>query len=206
MKENDIVLRAYLVNQKYTAIKRHFESSYDYFKYNGKIRTVSLEKFKSSKYLNPSRRLWFLYGDIDEIEKHFVFNYISGHLTWIDDGDKKNYKKEFGKYNKLDYYFKSDLNKIFDDKDYKNVLNITEEYPITRVVYLYECGDINIETMVILNNFYKFLDKVKKKTDDITFDDTYTRIKNFENFFGKYNMIPYNVYRKILKEVYNDKH
>jgi len=202
------VATAYLVYEKYIAIKNHFEKKYNYFKYNGRIlkhHTSALDKFKKSKNYYPSRRVWFAHKDLEEIEKLFIFNYIENQSFWIGSVDEKIFNKTLGRYNKLDYHFINDLKILFSTDDFKNVFNISDDYQESRAFYLYTTDKISIETIIICNFITKFLNKLYTKTDDFIFKEKYEMINKYKDFFIKYNKIPLKNYKEIFSTVYNER-
>jgi hypothetical protein len=65
----------------YLALKQHFTSSYDYFKYNGKVK-AKIESFLKRKDKFFFRKLQKKYSK-DELVEFFVSNFIINGDNWI---------------------------------------------------------------------------------------------------------------------------
>jgi hypothetical protein len=75
-------LRSY---QKYLAIKLHFTTDYDYFKYGGKSRSASASSFEKRKDVIFFRRIERRYSD-EELTDYFVANFVEDSTSrWIGD-------------------------------------------------------------------------------------------------------------------------
>lgn len=145
------------------ALKRHFTSDYDFFKYNGKVRAnrQSFEKrndgyfyFKLSK-----RKDWFDY---------LLANMLHDPKVWIgrlvnSEECQQIYNDFVKKTESLTYIFKSDLKKL-DPNFNKNLMVIDGEYP--HLLNLHRSGQVSMETVVILDDLVNFSPHWNRKISD----------------------------------------
>ena len=88
--------------QKYIALKLHFTSDYDYFKYNGKTN-VTLNSFNERKDKFHFKKIVKKYGDENIIE-YFVANLIN-EKPWIGSMDVATYSQWLGRIQSIEYIF-----------------------------------------------------------------------------------------------------
>ena len=91
--------------QKYIALKLHFTSDYDYFKYNGKTN-VTLNSFNERKDKFHFKKIVKKYGDENIIE-YFVANLIS-EKPWIGSMDVATYSQWLRRIQSIEYIFEND--------------------------------------------------------------------------------------------------
>lgn len=149
----------------YSALKRHFTcESYDYFKYNGKVKT-SLKTFQ-----NRNDKFFF-----EKLSKHkdvlglVVSNMLVDPNIWV--GDLVNEERCSSTYfnwlrrkESLSYVFKSELNNL--DENLMNEL-VVENDSHPKLFKKYLAGEICAETIIILEdiiNFFPMWDKKIKET------------------------------------------
>ena len=137
--------------KQYLALKNHFtKPSYDYFKYNGKVR-VNAESFEARK-----DKLFF-----QKLSKHpDVTNFLVANLSenekaWIKDlayseNAEKTYKDWLKRQQSLTYLFKSELGKLLPDFN-ENFICKNNEHPY--LLKLYFGKQISLETLCLLLEF-----------------------------------------------------
>ena len=69
--------------QLFTALKLHFTTDYNFFKYNGKMRPVNEANLQLRRDYNQFRRIERRYGD--ELEKFILANLITNENAWVSD-------------------------------------------------------------------------------------------------------------------------
>lgn len=175
------MLSPFEVYTEYLAIKRHFTtSSYDYFKYNGKV-SASVNSFEKRK-----DKLFF-----QKLAKHpDVHNFLIANLAineklWIrdlaysEDADK-NYKEWVRKKQSLSYEFKQDLSKLGDDFDEIFICK-DNEHPLLLKRFL--GGDISLETLCLLLNISGAKKHWNKKLQyDLVWSKIKTKIEKYTPF------------------------
>lgn len=147
----------------YLAIKNHFTlDSYNYFKYNGKVKNVSKET-----YLNRRDRFQFekLTRKCDNVELHLFINFMQDK-TWIgdllDDDAFDAVQHYVKKVQSMSYNFKNELEKLDNLKDLFKIQD--NDYPMFLNEYMR--GDLSFETILILDAFIQFISKFDEKLKD----------------------------------------
>ena len=180
----------------YLAVKNHFTTSYDYFKYNGKVNAKE-ESFLKRKDKFFFAKLQRKYNN-DQLRDLFVSNFADGEDFWI--GNVLTQKAE-GVYNewkarqiKLSYIFEQDLKFLRDyyserNLDFNSLFVMEDGHPI-----LLQCvlrNDIFVETMIIIDKTLNYSKKWNKVLDDPVWTefkkrmDKYSPFINFDNEKGK---------------------
>lgn len=192
----------------YFAVKSYFSTKgkYDYFRYNGKIlRKAVKDNFRNNKELTNGIRLYNKYKSIGEIEKAVVASFIYDDV-YISDISYDEYNDLRRRYDTILYVFEQDLTKVFS----KNVYSKFEDYITHNDDFVYSCiydsyanKEICPETIIILNFITKFLDRIKNEHSDFVFDEEYTRLMKYKEFFKKwikFNILDFkHVLVKVLK-------
>lgn len=135
------------VYKTYVALKMHFTSDYDYFKYNGKIK-ADLNSFETRKdkyqfYKLSKKKDWFNY---------ILSNLIAGE-SWVgnmltSEGELRHV--EWTKRTQsLGYVFARDLGHMRDDFN-DNFIVEDNRHPFALRLYLMK--QISLETLIILNS------------------------------------------------------
>jgi len=167
--------------KEYLALKNHFnQSSYDYFKYNGKIK-VNQSSFDSRK-----DKLFFQkLAKHPDVHNFLVANLAADSKVWIRDiayseSAEKIYKDWSKRQQSLSYTFRQELSKLdsnFDD----NLIIKNNEHPILLKKYLGK--EISLETICILLE----MTGAKKHWDskmqyDLIWDNTRIKIEKYTPF------------------------
>lgn len=142
---------AFELYQYYLAVKRHFTSNYDFFKYNGKVK-VSETSFDTRKDKFSFYRLTRQHNAKDII----LANLMVDPNMWIGklvEPDKITIGKEFTKRKQsMTYSFKNDLSLLDDEYD-QNLIVVDGQHP--KIVSKYLAGQIDISTLIIIEDFSK---------------------------------------------------
>ena len=186
----------------YLALKQHFTSDYDYFKYNGKIR-ANIESFLKRNDKFFFRKLQKKY-DKNELVEFFVSNFLVSD-NWIGNLISKESEDNYVSYKKrqesLSYMFRNDVDFLVDfshlnDKSLNDLL-IVEDNNHPQLLKLFLQKKICIETMIILDDILHFTRYWNAKLDDIVWEEKKKQIQKYRQFlhYDKFE------YRKILKKV-----
>lgn len=147
----------------YVALKRHFSSDYDYFKYRGKIRLSpeSLEKRRDRYYFEKLAQR-------PDYRSFFVSNLSANPDVWIGDlvnspDAERVHRDWLRRQQSITRVFEQDLDKLRDDF---NSNFVPEDGQAPHVVSLYQAREITPETLVILDDATSFMDRVKHKVVD----------------------------------------
>jgi hypothetical protein len=165
----------------FNALKQHFTSSYDYFKYNGKIR-ANKERFDSDK----TRFFFEKLAKKKDCLGLIVSNFISrGTKLWIrdllDDKSDEIYLQWKAKQESLSYNFKNELDALDDDFD-SNIKFNPDETDCPKIVKLFYDRQISIETLIILNDFCNFFPYLNKKIIDPYWKSIYIMCEKYKPF------------------------
>ena len=188
----------------YLALKSHFTSDYDYFKYHGKM------KVKEESFLK--RRDKFFFEKIErrykkELVPFFVSNLIKEDNAWSGSLATDQAEQTFNEWKKktqsLRYVFKEDMGKVLTLMDH-NDLQFDE---------LFDCGDgqhppifklliaeeINIESFVILDQVLSFAKRINKKLlDDYIWTEYYKKVMKYSRFID----VNKDEYRMVLRGIF----
>lgn len=157
---NDQSFEAYV---KYLALKKHFTTDgYDYFKYNGKIKT-SFDAFNG-------RNDTYFFTKLAKREDYInlmIANMLVKPNIWIrellDEEANSRYTEWKKKVESLTYTFKSELKHLHDDYQ-QNFISRDGQHPY--VMSLYNQKQISLETFTILAHSAKIFDYWSEKIVD----------------------------------------
>jgi hypothetical protein len=163
----------------YLALKRHFTSNYDFFKYNGKVKANAMsfenrkDKFffyKLTKYPNP--------------KDHILANVVENPDVWIGDLLEDKAKDVYDQWLKiresLSYTFRTDLGKLDYDDPNKDIVT-SGEHP--NLLKLYMQGQFHIESLIILDGMMKIFSYWDKNIQDtILWPDINRKCRNYKPF------------------------
>lgn len=164
----------------YVALTRHFNSTYDYFKYNGKVKAkVSSFEIRKDKYM------------FHKLSKHrnpvglIVSNILEDNCKWsgnlFTEEANSNFLQWENRIQSLTYNFKNEIENM-DDKLLKNFVIDGGQHPLT--LELYYRKEISIETLIILNDVFDIFPKWNKEIDDVViWPDTYNVCMKYKSFF-----------------------
>ena len=133
--------------QKYVALKLHFTSDYDYFRYNGKTN-VSLNSFNDRKDKHHFKKLVRKYGD-ETIIEYFVANLINDK-PWIGNMDLATYSQWMGRTQSIEYIFSNDIENLLTDVPEYNIIFKCEQGKHQKLARDYLGKKISLETLVVL--------------------------------------------------------
>lgn len=141
--------KSFSVYIDYLALKRHFTNkSYDYHKYNGKIRS-SFDKFQTRN------DLIFFHKLAQKKDNHNIIlsNMILNQNVWIRDLCEEEAQEKYlawkKRFDAFSYHLKQDLNRL--DDDYKSNFAVKSgQYPHLMNMYLQR--EISLETFSVLSN------------------------------------------------------
>ena len=167
--------------KEYLAIKNHFSRpDYDYFKYNGKIRSNldSFEKRKDKLFFQKLAKHPdvhnFLVANLSENEKHWIRD-----LAYSEDAEK-TYRNWLKKQQSLTYIFRQELSKL--DDDFNNNFNCkSNEHPLLLKKFL--GNEISLETLCLLLEFTGAKKHWNSKMQyDLVYDIVRTKIEKYSPF------------------------
>lgn len=187
----------------YLAVKNHFTTNYDFFKYNGKVNA------KEDSFLKRRDKFFFAklqrkYNN-DQLRDLFVSNFADGEDFWI--GNVLTQKAESvytewkARQMKLSYILEQDLKFLLDYYDERNLdfnsLFVMENgHPI-----LLQCvlrNDIYVETMIIIDRVLNYSRRWNKVLDD----PVWTEFKKRMDKYSPFVLFEAEKGKKILRKVF----
>ena len=186
--------------QLYNALRLHFTTKYDFFKYGGRTR-VTKESFDRSKHRFQFVGLNRKYGD--NIKDFLVANFVEDQIKWVGNLDEKNYEKWRNKQEKLAYIFQMDCDVI---KQYGSEKGMSfdeffkskdQQHPL--LLKLYYQQKITLETLVIINKLLSFAHQWDEQLNhDVLWNDTQRRMLKYEPFLK----INKKQFKSLMKETF----
>lgn len=185
----------------YLAIKLHFsDDKYDIFEYRGRIKP-SISENKKPAFINFCKHI----KNINHIQ-YMVANAVEGDLycgVFDCEHGIKNYTNWKKRIDSLTYQFKMDMNEIISCME-RNKLNLHEilfykdRHPW--IYKLYNGKLISIETVVILNKIYNFVESYYN-IDDYLLNKFSRLIKKYHPFLT----VDLPIFTNILGENYDSR-
>ena len=167
----------------YNALKLHFESSYDAVKYNFKSNVTPNSFFKrKDKYFFA--KLAKKYNG--ELKDFYVSQFINTETyigDMMDSEAEQNYKDHKRIQESIHRVFSIDINRLTEENVPFDYLFKASGNAHPLVVKLWLQEEISLETVVILNAIFKFIDRESKNiSDTIIWPDTRRLIEKYEPF------------------------
>lgn len=186
---------AFEIYMYYLALKRHFTTDYDYFKYNGKVK-ASQQSFENRK----DKFFFYKLSKKKEAKEFILANMIYDPTLWV--GDLLDNEKAsevhlewVKKQQTLSYVFRNDLSELNEDFN-SNLMVKDGQHP--RLLQLYNMRRVNVETLIIIDDLVQNFSYWERKiADPIIFP-------NINRFVTKVR--PFIRYDKLkMKEILLDK-
>lgn len=177
---------AYEVYILYLALQRHFTSKgYNFNKYNGKVN-ASKNAFLKRRDKGLFNRIRFKLQNGNDLKDFFISNFVYKDPFSIYNIINENcfqIYKDWKKRNDnlTDYYYK-DLRFLSRINIKEQLISDAGELPL--VIQYYIQDKICIETLVLLDIFFKFLDRNKLLHDDEQFNEISLKIKKYKSFMN----------------------
>ena len=187
----------------YLAVKNHFTTNYDFFKYNGKVNA------KEDSFLKRRDKFFFAklqrkYNN-DQLRDLFVSNFADGEDFWI--GNVLTQKAESvytewkARQMKLSYILEQDLRFLLDyynerNLDFNSLFVMENGHPI-----LLQCvlrNDIYVETMIIIDRVLNYSRRWNKVLDD----PVWTEFKKRMDKYSPFVLFEADKGKKILRKVF----
>ena len=167
----------------YNALKLHFESNYDAVKYNFKSNVTPSSFFKrKDKYFFA--KLAKKYNG--ELKDFYVSQFINTETyigDMMDSEAEQNYKDHKRIQESIHRVFSIDINRLTEENVPFDYLFKASDNAHPLVVKLWLREEISLETVVILNAIFKFIDRESKNiSDTIIWPDTRRLIEKYEPF------------------------
>ena len=192
------IYQGYNAYVTYLAVRQHFTSDYDYFKYNGKV------KANQDSFLK--RRDKFFFAKIDkkydkkELLYFFVSNFVDHEDVWsgnlVSDKSEHIFNEWKKRIQSLAYNFKEQCETLFDEQ-FDEVFEV-QEYSHPLLLRKFMQREVQPETMVILDDVLGYIKRWDKDIDEeIIWPKIKQQIVNYKPFMS-YDK---DRYKNILKKV-----
>ena len=189
----------------YLAIRNHFNTDYDYFKYNGKI------KVSDDSFLKRRDKFWFAklerrYSS-SELVYFFVANFLDDNSSWSGSLVGSEREKKYLEWRKhiesLKYNFKNECEKIKDELEKKDI-SFDEMFVVLEgnhpdLLRWYLGKHVSLETFTIFDGILNF---TKQWTLDLKDDIMYNSVRDLTLNYKPFLQVEYKTYRKIMKDVF----
>jgi hypothetical protein len=190
---------------RYLALKLHFTTDYDYFRYGGKTRAMTNESFEKRKDTFFFRKIERRYND-QELTDFFVSNFVDNNKTkWIGELSNIDAEKTYANWKKriqsFSYMFEQDLLIAKDKLHTGNPAELWESVSGAHpeILKLYLGKKISIETLIGSNVVLNYLPKWDREIkDSIIWPDVSKSICKYSPFIHM-NKIDLT---KIIKKVF----
>ena len=166
--------------EKYVALKLHFTSEYDYFRYNGKT-SVTPKSFNERKDKFHFKRLAKKYDD-STIRDYFIANIID-NKQWIGNMDIATYSQWQARIQSIEYVFSNDVEKLLTNVTDFDIIFNSDKGNHPKLVKAYLGKKISLETLVIFEKLLRFRKTFNKEiTDQIIWPKVNMLIEKYEPF------------------------
>jgi len=178
------MIEPFVAYTKYLALYRHFNSSYNYHKYNGKIR-ANKDNFLKRKDRGQFYRLGVKFTNEKELEEFILSNLIyrdkvSVHNLLDADANLIYIRFLKRKRKRYDYFYKDIQEIISINNNLKEVL-VSSNGNVPLIFDLFYQDIISFETLAYLEKIFKYLE-LNEDIEDPMFDITKDKIRNYMNF------------------------
>jgi len=183
----------------YQAIKLHFSSEkYNFFQYDGKTR-ISVDAFQKRRDKFLFHRLARKYRD-DEMVPFLVANFVHSDDNWtkslLEEEAEETYRNWKRITDSMSKVYVEDLQKIATKESFNDLFKVEDgQFPKLLVAFLQK--DITIETLVILNNIFNFIQIWDKRISD---DIIYPKVSRKVRKYGAFLAVNVDKYKKLTKE------
>ena len=183
----------------YQAIKLHFTSEqYNFFQYDGKTR-ISIDAFQKRRDKFLFHRLARKYRD-EEMVPFLVSNFVHSDDNWtkslLEEEAEETYRNWRRTTDSMTKVYVEDLQKIATKDNFNDLFKI-EEGQFPKLLMLFMQNEVTIETMVILNNIFNFIQIWDKKISD---DIIYPKVSRKIRKYGAFLNVNVDKYKKLTKE------
>jgi hypothetical protein len=178
------MMSAYECYKEYVALKQHFTNpSYDYFKYNGKVRVTNPAAFETNK----DKLFYMKLAKHDDPRNLIVANLLENSKLWIRDIAYKEeayqiYNDWLKRQQSLMYMFTQELNKL--DEEFDSNFKV-ESHKQPNVMKLYLRKEISLETLVMLVDSVRCISYWSKKLEYDPFaEEVLLKIQKYRPFIN----------------------
>ena len=144
---------AFEAYKEYIALKLHFTSDYDYFKYNGKTN-VTPKSFNDRKDKYHFKRLVTKYED-STIREYFVANLVN-NKQWVGEMDLATYSQWQARTQSIEYIFQNDAENLLTQTENFDIIFNSDKGNHPKLVKAYLGRKISLETLVVFEKLLQY--------------------------------------------------
>ena len=171
---------AFEAYKEYIALKLHFTSDYDYFKYNGKTH-VTPKSFNDRKDKYHFKRLVRKYEDAT-IREYFVANLVN-NKQWVGDMDLATYSQWQARTQSIEYIFQNDAENLLTQTENFDIIFNSDKGNHPKLVKAYLGKKISLETLVVFEKLLHYRKRFDKEIKDaIIWPNVSKLIEKYEPF------------------------
>ncbi len=189
--------------QTYLSMKSHFTNrKYDFFKYGGKSRATmtSFNKRKDKYWFEKTSRKYSDEQVLDFLLANFV-NADTPQNLWIGEiinSGERTYAEWMRRKQSLTYIFKEQSEKLLSENDLERLFSCSKGHPLVLKKYL--GGEIDLETLTILEKIFSFAKDFDKKLQDPVWETVSLKLQKYSPFLN----IDVFKFKKILRDLVNE--
>ena len=166
--------------ENYVALKLHFTSEYDYFRYKGKT-SVTLKSFNNRKDKYHFKRLSKKYED-STIREYFIANMIA-NKQWIGEMDLTTYSQWQARTQSIEYIFQNDAENLLTQAENFDIIFNSDKGNHPKLVKAYLGKKISLETLVIFEKLLHYRNRFDKEIrDTIIWPNVSKLVQKYEPF------------------------
>jgi len=187
----------YEVYQLYLAMQRHFSTDYDFFKYNGKVN-ASTDAYQKRSDMYSFEKITKIIERKD-LEDFFLSHFLEDPKCWIRNMSKIKMEQYKAHIKNMPSKFREDCYTIKRSGPGECMKVSNNSIPLIHK----KCidGEINIESLVLLNQLYSFISQHEALVDlPFVWPDHLRKLKNYSPFVLK--KLDYKYYEDIARDVF----
>lgn len=202
LKEADL-LEGFNAYKIFIALKLHFNSDYDYFKYRGHISATEDSFLKrTDKFF--FKKLEKRYKSKDDLVTFFVAN--ADKLNWIgkltDVESDRKYEEWLSKWQAMPYHFEQELlliKETMGDMPFNNLFSDKTNHPL--LLRLFLSKKISRDALIIFDRVFNIFNLWDHHLQDVVWEMESVKLKKYSGFVKVDN----KVFTSLMKKIFVDK-
>ena len=186
----------YEIYIKYLALQKHFSTDYDYFKFNGRVK-AGVDAYNKRNDVYAFEKLSKIIS-MDDLEDFFIAHFLDNPKEWIKNMSRPTMDVYKSKMRRMPSLFKEDMIYIKEHNPSQMMSVAHDKIPDIHNAVIKK--ELQMESIILLDNFYPFIDK-HDKTVDIPFvwPDYIKKIKKYKPFV--LSKLDYKYYESIARDI-----
>lgn len=185
----------------YMAIKLHFTTpNFNVFVNGGRVKS-SYESFLARRDYKIFEKIARQYPEDKQCIQYFASNFMYGNpnVVYQQDEAASNFNLYLKRKQSITRVFQNDVDFMIDNKVRCNL-----DQQIPDVLNMWMCDKITLETVVIINSFDNFVDKMKQSDKALLFSDELLRIEKSKGFVKFSPEKTIGLYNRFVEETGQD--